>query len=76
MGAACLMSSLASALRDTRLKRSVERIRGDVVSRSKKAHEADSLERKFWFVVRGGEMALPGREETLAEVIDGCFAIF
>jgi len=70
VAAACLMSSLASTLKDTSLKSPLERIRARIVASSKRARHATDLDRKFWFVVRGGEAALPRRENELAEIID------
>ncbi len=70
VAAACLVSSLATALRETRMQRQVERLRKEWVERSRRSDVARDLDRKFWFVTRGGETALPKAETRLADVIE------
>jgi predicted DNA-binding transcriptional regulator YafY len=74
VAAACLMSSLATTLRDTSLKHPMARIRDDVVASSRHARDARDLDRKFWFVSGGGEAALPREQIALSEVIDALLA--
>lgn len=74
VAAACLVSSLASTLPDERLKASVARLGADVVAASRQAQHAEHLGQKFWFVARGGEVALPRRTSTFADVIEAVLA--
>ena len=70
VAAACLMSSLATALRETKLKLPIEQIRADVIASSKKARAAQDLNRRFWFVAGGGECALPSHQVAFTELIE------
>lgn len=67
---ACLVSSLGSSLRDTSFRSAVERVRARLVARSRPYHQSADLDRKFWFVARGGESALPDQEPDLVNVIE------
>jgi len=61
VGAACLVSSLASTLRGTNFEEPARRIVEDVVKRSLPHQGTSNLDRKFWFVARGGDRALRDR---------------
>lgn len=66
----CLVSGLATALHETAMSEPVARLREEWVGRSKRAYSTDDLDRKFWFVVRGGEKALPKGATRLGEIIE------
>lgn len=68
--AGCLLSSLGGALRDTKFQRHAEGLRDRLLARSRKYCEADYVDRKFWFVARGGEKALPRRDTDLIEIVE------
>jgi predicted DNA-binding transcriptional regulator YafY len=67
---ACLLSSLAPVLRDTALRPSVEKLRSQLLARSRKYHRTKDADRKFWFVARGGERALPKAGPELIAIIE------
>lgn len=68
--AGCLLSSLGGALRNTKFQRHAENLRARLLARSAKYCEAQHVDRKFWFVTRGGEKALPGRDADLVEIVE------
>lgn len=74
VAAACLMSSLGSALRDTGLREPLRKLVDGLVQRSRAHHTAAELDRKFWFVVRGGEAALPRKNSELLELVEALLA--
>lgn len=65
----CLVSSLATALQEAGMAEPVARLREELVRRSKHQFETGDLDRKFWFVTRGGEKALPKAKIRLGETI-------
>lgn len=69
MAGVCLVSSLATALHETGMSEPVARLREEWVRRSKHQYATDDLDRKFWFVTRGGEKALPKATTRLGDVI-------
>jgi predicted DNA-binding transcriptional regulator YafY len=68
--AACLVSSLRSTLRDTSIKPYLEKLRDAVVAQSSDFHEAADLDRKFWFVARGGERAFPRETDAFLQIAE------
>lgn len=70
VAAACLVSSFGSALRETTLAGPARKFVERFVTGSRSYRNAKDLERKFWFVVRGGEPALSGNHSGLIEVIE------
>jgi predicted DNA-binding transcriptional regulator YafY len=70
VAAACLVSSFGSALRETTLAEPARKFVERFVTGSRSYRNAKDLDRKFWFVVRGGEPALSGNQSGLIEVIE------
>jgi predicted DNA-binding transcriptional regulator YafY len=70
VAAACLVSSFGSALRETALAAPARRFVERFVTGSRSYRDAKDLDRKFWFVVRGGEPALSRNHNGLMEVIE------
>lgn len=74
VAAACLVSAVANAVQETTMARQVERLRDEWVSKSRSGYATEHLDRKFWFVGRGGEKALPKAENRLADIITALLA--
>jgi predicted DNA-binding transcriptional regulator YafY len=74
VAAVCLVSSLASALRETSMSEPVSRLREEILTRSRCDYSTEDLGRKFWFVVRGGEKALPEGTVRLADIVEALLA--
>lgn len=74
VAALCLASGLATAFEGTPLADALVRLRHDWVNRSKQGYATEDLHRKFWFVVRGGESALPTAATRLGEVVEAILA--
>jgi len=72
--AACLASSFGSALRETALGARLRKLIDGVVSRSRTYCDAKDRDRKFWFVVRGGERGLARGSDRLDTVLDAILA--
>jgi predicted DNA-binding transcriptional regulator YafY len=70
VGAACLVSSLGSALRETNFREPLQKLVRELAGRCRAYHDVTDLDRKFWFVVRGGECALPRSSRALDAVLE------
>lgn len=74
VASACLVSSFASTLRETSLAQPIRGLVDRLAKSNRKYVGAADLDRKFWFVVRGGEAALPSRYGDLVEVVEALLA--
>lgn len=74
VAAVCLASGLATAFEGTAMSDALVRLREDWVGRSRQGYPTEDLSRKFWFVVRGGESALPKAATRLGEIVEAILA--
>lgn len=70
VAASCLVSSFASALRNTELLAPARKLVDRFVQGSRSYRDVKDLDRKFWYVVRGGESALPDNSAGLLEIVE------
>ncbi len=66
--AACFGASLSGLFSGTRYQDDFRRALEFLVKRTRRKSEFQSLERKFYFVTRGGEQALPQKAEILERI--------
>jgi predicted DNA-binding transcriptional regulator YafY len=68
--ASCLTASLASLFKGTGYEKHARRSREILLSQMRRRAEWEDLDRKFWFLARGGEKSLADREEDLGDVVE------
>lgn len=74
VASACLVSSFSSTLRETSLAQPIRGLVERLAKSNREYASAADLDRKFWFVVRGGEAALPSRAGDLVELVEALLA--